>query len=110
MAADLTRHVSSAVFGNKHRLELLLALFAAGEGGICVKDVADSCGAPTSVFRPPLMALVDAGLVRRLPAFGHNRRVLYAFTDVRAWTGLEWLVHDLGSRKSARGAGGGTES
>ncbi|WP_084599804.1 hypothetical protein [Actinoplanes subtropicus] len=110
MAEDLTRHVSSAVFGNKHRLELLLALFAAGEGGVCVKDLADSRGAPTSVFRPPLAALMAAGLVRRLPTLGHNRRVLYAFTDVRAWTGLRRLVHDLDSRISAHRAGGGTES
>lgn len=110
MAEHPTRRVSSVVFGNSHRLELLLALAAAGEEGICVKDLADQCGVATSVFHAPLQALIAAGLVARRSTRGHNRRVFYAFTDVGAWTRLPELVHDLGSRISAPGAGGGTES
>lgn len=110
MAEQPTRRVSSVVFGNRHRLELLLALAAAGEEGICVKDLADSCGVATSVFHAPLQTLIVAGLVERRRARGHNRRVFYAFTDVGAWTRLPELVHDLSSRISALDAGGGTES
>jgi DNA-binding IclR family transcriptional regulator len=110
MAEQPTRRVSSVVFGNSHRLELLLALTAAGEEGICVKDLADSCAVATSVFHAPLQALIAAGLVARRSARGHNRRVFYAFTDVGAWTRLPELVHDLGSRIAAPGADGGTES
>ncbi|WP_433828650.1 ArsR family transcriptional regulator [Actinoplanes sp. CA-015351] len=95
MAGQGVRQVSSAIFGNKYRLELLLALASAADEGICVKDLADACDAPTSVFQPQLRALMSAGLVRRLPQLGQNRRVFYALTDMSTWTGLRRLVQDL---------------
>jgi hypothetical protein len=105
VAEQPTRRVSSAVFGNRHRLELLLALAAAGDGGVCVKDLADSCGVATSVFHAPLRALIAAGLVQRRGELGHNRRVFYAFTDVGAWTRLPQLVQDLDPAVAGRSAG-----
>jgi DNA-binding IclR family transcriptional regulator len=97
MAGHQLRRASSAVFGNRYRLELLLALADAGRKGICVKDLATLCGVPGAVFYPPLRALTAAGFVERLPGTGPNRRVFYAMTSVRAWTGLRQLVHDLES-------------
>lgn len=97
------------MFGNRYRLELLLALADAGRKGICVKDLATSCDIATSVFHPQLRALTAAGLVQRLPGTGPNGRVLYATTSTRAWTGLRQLVHDLeaeevrpGNRRGAK--------
>ncbi|MEU4419288.1 winged helix-turn-helix domain-containing protein [Actinoplanes sp. NPDC024001] len=95
MAVQQLRRVSSAVFGNRYRLELLTALVTAGAEGVCVKDLAASSGVPTSVFHPPLRALTAAGLVTRLPQVGQSRRVFYALTNVGAWTGLRQLVQDL---------------
>jgi len=97
MAGHRLRRVSSAVFGNRYRLELLLALANAGRRGICVKDLATSSDVATSVFHPQLRALTAAGLVQRLPGTGPNGRVLYAMTSAGAWTGLRQLVHDLES-------------
>jgi hypothetical protein len=91
------------VFGNRHRLELLIALVGAGQEGICVKDLAASCNVPTSVFYPPLRSLMAAGLVQRLPVTGHNGRVFYAIANGGAWTGLRQLVHDLDAEVAGPG-------
>lgn len=95
MVEQRLRQVSSAVFGNRYRLELLSALVTAGQEGICVTDLATSRGVPTSVFYPPLRSLTAARLVQRLPGTRQDRRVFYAITQAPAWTGLRQLVHDL---------------
>jgi DNA-binding MarR family transcriptional regulator len=96
MVPEQLRRLSSAVFGNRYRFELLAALVAAGDGGVCVTTLAASGGAASSVYYPPLKQLVDAGLVRRLDPPPGERRVHYVVTDNAAWTGLRQMMQDLG--------------
>lgn len=102
MVPEQLRRLSSAVFGNRYRLELLAALVAAEDEGICVTTLAAGGGTATSVYYPPLKQLVDVGLVRRVDPPPGERRVHYATTDNAAWTGLRQMMQDLGVQPTGR--------
>lgn len=65
------------IFGNRYRAELMLALASADELGVCLGDLADSLHAPASVYQAPIRALMEAGLVERLPRGPGDRRRWY---------------------------------
>ena len=97
MGVDELRGLSSVMFGNRYRLELVAALaLAKSTEGICLTLLAGSRGGlSASVYYPPVRSLVSAGLARRVRASGGERRVLYARRQGPAWKGLRRLMEDL---------------
>ncbi|MBO0885372.1 MAG: hypothetical protein J2P17_34570, partial [Mycobacterium sp.] len=97
MTLDEVRRLSSALFGHRYRLELLVALVQeAGRGGLCVSQLTASCVASPAVYYPSLKSLAAAGLVRRVIQGGRPARVWYLPTGHPVWTGLQRMVEDLG--------------
>jgi len=83
------------LFGNRHRLELLVALAEAQDGGVNLSMLAAVQGVPASVYYGPLRDLIDAGLVRRLDRSVGDRRRWYSRTDHAVWECLRPLVGRL---------------
>jgi predicted transcriptional regulator len=105
MSIDELRGLSSAVFGHRHRLELLAALVKTeADGGVCLTRLASSCGVPSSVYYPSLKLLISAGLVRRIGKTRDDPRVFYIPTQDPVWTGLRQMVEDLAVETEFRGA------
>ncbi|WP_395107593.1 hypothetical protein [Actinomadura sp. SCN-SB] len=96
MGIDGLRVLSSTVFGHRYRLELLAALSCARDGeGVCLKFLADKCGAPSSVYYPSLKSLLSAGLIARFARTKRNRWVLYGRKPSPVWTGVQVMMEDL---------------
>ncbi|MFF9457284.1 hypothetical protein [Streptomyces flaveolus] len=90
------REVSVRVFGNRYRAELMWALAAADEQGVCLGDLAAARNAPASVYQAPIRALVEAGLAERLPRAPGERRRWYRRSDNETlWQCLEGLLSCL---------------
>jgi hypothetical protein len=94
---DELRNLSSVMFGNRYRLELVAALALAGSNeGICLTLLAAECGGLTSsVYYPSIRALLSADLARRVNMAGGERRVLYFRIQGPTWRGVRHLVEDL---------------
>jgi hypothetical protein len=97
MGVDELRGLSSVMFGNRYRLELVAALaLARSTEGICLTRLAGSRGGlAASVFYPSARSLVAAGLARRVRMTGPERLVLYARRQGPAWKGLRRMMKDL---------------
>jgi hypothetical protein len=97
MGVDELRGLSSAMFGNRYRLELVAAMaLAKSNEGICLTLLASSRGGlPTSVYYPSVRSLVSAGMARRVRLAGPERLVLYTRRQGPAWKGLRRMMEDL---------------
>ncbi|WP_258939210.1 winged helix-turn-helix domain-containing protein [Actinomadura luteofluorescens] len=96
MTLDELRKLSSALFGHRYRLEMLVALVREeARGGLCVSQLASRCVVPSSVYYPSLKLLVSAGVVRRVGRADGDARVFYLPTGSPVWTGLRTMVEDL---------------
>jgi hypothetical protein len=97
MGVEELRGLSSVVFGNRYRLELVAALaLVKSTEGVCLTRLADSRGGlQASVFYPSVRSLVSAGLARRVRVSGPERLVLYARRTGPAWKGLRRMMEDL---------------
>jgi hypothetical protein len=97
MSVDELRGLSSVMFGNRYRLELVAALaLAKSTEGICLTLLAGSRGGlPASVYYPSARSLVSAGLARRVRMASPERLVLYARRQGPAWKGLRQMMKDL---------------
>ena len=90
------RAQSRLVLGNRYRAELILALARGGESGVCLGDLADACDTDSSVYHAPVKALIEAGLVEKLPAVrGDHRRWYRRRGDPATWTTLGQMVERL---------------
>lgn len=95
-ALERLRETSVRVFGNRYRAELMLALASADGRGVCLGDLAMAREVPASVYQAPVRALVEAGLVRKLPRVAGERRRWYRRSDDEAlWQCLEGLLSCL---------------
>ena len=95
-ALERLREASVRVFGNRYRAELMGALAAADEQGVCLGDLAAARNAPASVYQAPIRALVEAGLAERLPRTPGERRRSNRRSDNDAlWQCLEGLLSCL---------------
>jgi hypothetical protein len=97
MGVDELRGLSSVMFGNRYRLELVAALaLAKSTEGICLTLLAgDRGGMAASVYYPSARSLVAAGLARRVRVTGPERLVLYARRRGPSWKGLRRMMEDL---------------
>ncbi|SMD27626.1 hypothetical protein [Kibdelosporangium aridum] len=94
---DRSRHVSGVVFGNRHRLELLVALAKAGDDGVCLSQLSDARGVPASVYYAPIRGLISVGLVDKLGRTRGDRRCWYRRHEGqdRFWSCVQALAGEL---------------
>jgi hypothetical protein len=95
-ATGRLRAQSRLVLGNRYRAELILALARAGQTGVCLGDLAQACGTVSSVYHAPVKALIEAGLVEKLPGVrGDHRRWYRRRGDLATWSTLGQMVERL---------------
>ena len=82
------RAVSQAAFGQRYRLELMLAVAEAEDGIVCLTDLARALDVTISNLQHPLRAMVGVGLLSPLPA-GDSRRKFYIRNPSAAW---DWAL------------------
>lgn len=87
--------MSAAVFGNKHRLELLVALAEAGDEGVNLSELSEAQNAPASVYYGPIRNLMSVGLVDRLGRVAGDRRCWYRRRESRFWDYVGPLARNL---------------
>jgi DNA-binding IclR family transcriptional regulator len=78
------RAVSEVLFGQRYRLEAMVAIASAEDGLVCLTDLAQQLGIPPSNLQNPLRDLVRCGLLSRLPPDGSKRRY-YQRNESLAW-------------------------
>lgn len=89
VSGEAGRRASAAVFGNRYRAELLAALVAAGDRGVCLAELAVGQRVPASVYHAPMQKLVRAGLVERAePVAGERRRWYRLRGEAAVWRPL----------------------
>jgi DNA-binding MarR family transcriptional regulator len=87
VSADQLEHIramSEALFGQKYRLETMLAIAHAPDGLVCLTDLARQLVVSPSCLQRPLHDLAKCGLLSRLPATDSKRRY-YQRQDSLAW-------------------------
>jgi DNA-binding MarR family transcriptional regulator len=89
-SAEQRRQISQHAFGQRYRLELMLAIAATDDGIVCLTDLAKTLDVTISNLQSPLRALVDTGLVSPLPR-GDSRRKFYIRNPSAAWAWAQEL-------------------
>lgn len=89
------RLMSAAVFGNRYRLELMVALAEGGEEGVNLSQLAEACTVAPSVYYGPIRDLLDAGLVERLGRIAGDRRCWYRRREHGFWDVVPSLAQQL---------------
>jgi hypothetical protein len=103
--AQELRRLSAGVFGNRYRAELIAALAAAGDNGVCLGDLALARQVPGSVYQPPLRTLIALGLVERIaPTPGERRRWYRSCGSTQAWHSLASTVARLQEHRAPQAA------
>jgi hypothetical protein len=84
------RDKSQVAFGQRYRLELMLAVAASDDGIVCLTDLARQLDVSISNLQGPLRAMISAGLLTPLPR-GDSQRKFYIRNPSAGWT---W-AHEL---------------
>lgn len=90
MDAERLRQVSQHAFGQRYRLELMLAIAGTDDGIVCLTDLAKTLKIAISNLQSPLRALVNTGLISPLPR-GDSRRKFYIRNPSAAWAWAQEL-------------------
>ncbi|GHF98377.1 MULTISPECIES: hypothetical protein [Amycolatopsis] len=90
MDAERLRQVSQHAFGQRYRLELMLAIASTDDGIVCLTDLAKTLEITISNLQSPLRALVNTGLISPLPR-GDSRRKFYIRNPSAAWAWAQEL-------------------
>lgn len=85
---EALRRLSRTVFGQEHRLELMLAIREAEDQIVTLTELASSLGLSASSLQRPFHALVAGGLLTLLPAEPSRYRY-YQANKSAAW---DWAV------------------
>lgn len=78
------RALSQAAFGQRYRLELMLAVASSADGIVCLTDLARELDVSISNLQQPLKSLVAVGLLSPLP-LSESRRKFYIRNESSAW-------------------------
>lgn len=87
--------MSAVVFGNRYRLELLVALARAGDEGVNLTRLGELSGASPNVYYAPIKDLISVGLVERLGRVGGDRRCWYRRCGTEVWDRLRMFAEGL---------------
>jgi hypothetical protein len=100
------RLVSARLFGNRHKLELLLALASAEDGAVSLSELADANGGVSpSVYYAPIRDLTSAGLVERVAPVPGERRRWYRRSGHRFWASAATPLAELVAAHDSAGGG-----
>lgn len=89
------RRMSVVLFGNRYKLELLVALAEAGDEGVNLSQLGEACAASPNVYYGPIKDLISVGLVERLGQVGGDRRCWYRRRSSPIWEHLGTLSSEL---------------
>jgi DNA-binding MarR family transcriptional regulator len=78
------RALSEVLFGQRYRLEAMVAIASAPDGLVCLIDLAQQLGLTPSNLQKPLRDLTKCGLLSRLPP-GDSKRRYYQRQESLAW-------------------------
>jgi DNA-binding transcriptional ArsR family regulator len=78
------RAVSEVLFGQRYRLEVMVAIASSQDGLVCLTDLAKDLELTPSNLQNPLRDLVRCGLLSRLPP-GDSKRRYYRRNESLAW-------------------------
>ena len=78
------RAMSEVLFGQRYRLELMVAIASAPDGLVCLTDLAQQLSVTASNLQRPLHDLARCRLLSRLPPDGSKRRY-YQRSESLAW-------------------------
>lgn len=98
------RVVSARLFGNRHKLELLLALVSAEDGAVNLSELAEVNGVSASVYYAPIRDLTSAGLVERVAPVPGERRRWYRRSGHRFWASAATPLAELVVTRDAVGS------
>ncbi len=76
--------MSEVLFGQRYRLEAMVAIASAPDGLVCMIDLAQQLELTPSNLQRPMRDLARCGLLTRLPPDDSKRRY-YQRTDSLAW-------------------------
>lgn len=88
---ETLRETSRQVFGQTHRLELMLEVGRSDDGIVCLTDLAKSLDVSVSSLQKPFQSLVHARLINLLPD-ADSRYRFYARNPSAAWQWAEELA------------------
>ena len=88
---ETLRETSRAVFGQAHRLEVMLAVGRSDDGIVCLTELAQTLDVSVSSLQKPFQALVKARLISPLPDVDSRYR-FYARNPSAAWSWAEELA------------------
>jgi DNA-binding IclR family transcriptional regulator len=94
---DDPRAFSKAVFGNQHRLRVLVAI-AEGEASFYQREVAEATGIPDPTIAPILEKLVAVGLIRSIDRILLNGPKFYERQAHPIWQVAQELLSALPTR------------
>jgi hypothetical protein len=102
---DRERSLSACVFGNRHRLELLVALSEAPDGRVNLGALADQHGVQASVYYPSIRSLQEIRLVKQADrVVGDRRRWYERCGSGQAWESLARVTAELRRHFAAVGS------
>ena len=78
------RAVSQVLFGQRYRLEVMVAIASSEEGIVCLTELAKALDLAPSNLQNPLRDLTRCGLLSRLPP-GDSKRRYYRRNESLAW-------------------------
>lgn len=84
------REMSQAAFGQRYRLEVMLAVLDTDDGFVSLTDLANRLDVTVSNLQGPLRALVTLGLLTPIP-HGDSRHRFYLRNPSQAWAWVEEL-------------------
>lgn len=76
--------MSEALFGQKYRLEVMVAIASSEDGLVCLTELAKHLELTPSNLQNPLRDLVRCGFLSRLPP-GDSKRRYYRRNESLAW-------------------------
>ena len=91
VSRETLREMSRQVFGQAHRLELMLAVGRSDDGIVCLTELAKALDVSVSSLQKPFQSLVHARLISPLPDVDSRYR-FYARNPSAAWLWAEELA------------------
>ena len=88
---ETLRETSRQVFGQAHRLEVMLAVARSDDGIVCLTELAKALEVSVSSLQKPFQALVHARLISPLPD-ADSRYRFYTRNPSAAWAWAEELA------------------
>ena len=88
MAVEEMRRLSRAAFGQRYRLECMVAIAKSPDGLVSLSELAAELSVTPSNLQKPLQSLLDTALISPMHS-GDSRRTYYTRNESLVW---DWVV------------------